>query len=292
MDLSIIIVNYNTRELTRQTLQSIYKYNHNLDFEVIVVDNNSSDDSINMIKDEFPQVILIQNKENLGFSKANNIGINKSKGKYILLLNSDTIIQRDTLEIMVDFMETNKEVGAAGCKVVLPDGNLDKACKRSFPTPRNAFYNALKLDKLFPHNKKFGEYNLTYLNEDEMHEVDSLVGAFMMVRREVIEEVGLLDENFFMYGEDIDWCYRIKKSGWKIVYYPKTKIIHYKGGSSKKKNPKIIYEFYRAMYLFFEKHYKNKYSKLTKYIVYLGIWTKMVLSLITNLFKSKKIPNS
>ncbi|QIB27576.1 glycosyltransferase family 2 protein [Caloranaerobacter azorensis] len=292
MDLSIIIVNYNTRELTRQTLQSIYKYNHNLDFEVIVVDNNSSDDSINMIKDEFPQVILIQNKENLGFSKANNIGINKSKGKYILLLNSDTIIQRDTLEIMVDFMETNKEVGAAGCKVVLPDGNLDKACKRSFPTPRNAFYNALKLDKLFPHNKRFGEYNLTYLNEDEMHEVDSLVGAFMMVRREVIEEVGLLDENFFMYGEDIDWCYRIKKSGWKIVYYPKTKIIHYKGGSSKKKNPKIIYEFYRAMYLFFEKHYKNKYSKLTKYIVYLGIWTKMILSLVTNLFKSKKIPNS
>ncbi|KGG79809.1 glycosyl transferase family 2 [Caloranaerobacter azorensis H53214] len=292
MDLSIIIVNYNTRELTRQTLQSIYKYNHNLDFEVIVVDNNSSDDSINMIKDEFPQVILIQNKENLGFSKANNIGINKSKGKYILLLNSDTIIQRDTLEIMVDFMETNKEVGAAGCKVVLPDGNLDKACKRSFPTPRNAFYNALKLDKLFPHNKRFGEYNLTYLNEDEMHEVDSLVGAFMMVRREVIEEVGLLDEKFFMYGEDIDWCYRIKKSGWKIVYYPKTKIIHYKGGSSKKKNPKIIYEFYRAMYLFFEKHYKNKYSKLTKYIVYLGIWTKMILSLVTNLFKSKKIPNS
>lgn len=291
MDLSIIIVNYNTKELTKQTLNSIFKYKHNLEYEVIVVDNNSSDDSVNMITNELPQVILIQNKKNLGFSRANNIGINRSKGRYILLLNSDTIIQEDTLETMVSFMESNYNVGAAGCKVILPDGSLDKACKRSFPTPQNALYNALKLDKLFPHNKKFGEYNLTYLDEDEIHEVDSLVGAFMMVRREAIEEVGLLDENFFMYGEDIDWCYRIKKAGWKIVYYPKTKIIHYKGGSSKKKNPKLIYEFYRAMYLFFEKHYKDKYSLLTKYIVYLGIWTKMVLSLITNLFKPKKIPN-
>lgn len=291
MNLSIIIVNYNTKELTRQTLQSIYKYNHNLDFEVIVVDNNSTDDSVDMIKEEFQQVLLIRNQDNLGFSRANNIGIKKAKGKYILLLNSDTVIMEDTLEVMFNFMESNPNVGAAGCKVVLPDGSLDKACKRSFPTPQNALYNALKLDKLFPHNKKFGEYNLTYLDEDEIHEVDCLVGAFMMVRKEAIEEVGLLDENFFMYGEDIDWCYRIKKAGWKIVYYPKTKIIHYKGGSSKKKNPKLIYEFYRAMYLFFEKHYKDKYSQLTKYIVYLGIWTKMVLSLVTNLFKPKKTPN-
>lgn len=285
MDLSIIIVNYNTKELTKQTLQSIFKYNHNLEYEVIVVDNASTDGSVNMIRREFPQVILIESKDNLGFSKANNIGIRKAKGRYILLLNSDTVLEDNTLEIMLEFMDSNPDVGAAGCKVVLPDGSLDKACKRSFPTPLNALYNALKLDRLFPYNKKFGEYNLTYLNENQVHEVDCLVGAFMMVRRETIEEVGLLDEDFFMYGEDIDWCYRIKKSGWKIVYYPETGIIHYKGGSSKKKNPKLIYEFHRAMYLFYKKHYKDRYSLFTRYIVYLGICIKMVLSLFVNLFK-------
>jgi len=285
MHLSIIIVSYNTRELTEQTLNSIYRHKHNLDYEVIVVDNGSTDGSIDMITKEFPQVILIQNKENLGFSKANNVGIKRSRGKYILLLNSDTIIMEDTLKTMFEFMENNPTVGVSGCKVVLPDGRLDKACKRGFPTPQNALYNALKLDKLFPHSKRFGQYNLTYLDEDETYEVDCLVGAFMMVRRDTIEQVGFLDEDFFMYGEDIDWCYRIKRAGWKVVYYPNTKIIHYKGGSSKKKNAKLIYEFHRAMYLFYKKHYKEKYSRIITYIVYIGIFTKMIISILINLFK-------
>ncbi|MTI65574.1 MAG: glycosyltransferase family 2 protein [Firmicutes bacterium] len=286
MDLSIIIVNYNTNKLIKQTLNSIYKYNHNIDYEVIVVDNNSSDDSVYMIKSEFFQVILIENNANLGFSKANNIGIKRASGKYILLLNSDTVIERDTLEIMYKYMEGNENVGASGCKVILPNGNLDKACKRSFPTPKNALYNALKLDRLYPENKSFGEYDLTYLDEDKTHEVDCLVGAFMMVRREAIEEVGLLDEDFFMYGEDIDWCYRIKKAGWKVIYYPETKIIHHKGGSIKKKRKKIIYEFHRSMYIFYEKHYKNKYSIITRYIVYIGVFTKMLLTFSINAFKN------
>ena len=285
MDLSIIIVNYNTSKLIIQALNSVYKNSKNINFEIIVVDNASKDDSVEMIKKHFPQVILIQNNENLGFSKANNIAIKRSIGEYILLLNSDTIVMEDTLEKMIKYMNDNPDVGASGCKVVLPDGSLDKACKRSFPTPQNALYNALKLDRLFPQSKVFGEYNLTYLDENEIHDVDCLVGAFMMVRREVIEQVGLLDEDFFMYGEDIDWCYRIKQAGWRIVYYPKTKIIHYKGGSSKKKNTKIIYEFHRAMYLFFEKHYKDRYSILLRYVVYLGIFSKMLLSFVINIFR-------
>jgi len=285
MDLSIIIVNYNTSKLIIQALNSVYKNSKNINFEIIVVDNASKDDSVEMIKKHFPQVILIQNNENLGFSKANNIAIKRSIGEYILLLNSDTIVMEDTLEKMIKYMNDNPDVGASGCKVVLPDGSLDKACKRSFPTPQNALYNALKLDRLFPQSKVFGEYNLTYLDENEIHDVDCLVGAFMMVRREVIEQVGLLDEDFFMYGEDIDWCYRIKQAGWRIVYYPKTKIIHYKGGSSKKKNTKIIYEFHKAMYLFFEKHYKDRYSILLRYVVYLGIFSKMLLSFLVNIFR-------
>ena len=192
MDLSIIIVNYNTSKLIIQALNSVYKNSKNINFEIIVVDNASKDDSVEMIKKHFPQVILIQNNENLGFSKANNIAIKRSIGEYILLLNSDTIVMEDTLTKMIEYMNDNPDVGASGCKVVLPDGSLDKACKRSFPTPQNALYNALKLDRLFPQSKVFGEYNLTYLDENEIHDVDCLVGAFMMVRREVIEQVGLL----------------------------------------------------------------------------------------------------
>lgn len=285
MELSIIIVNYNTLQLTRQALQSIYQQTYNFDLEVIVVDNGSADDSVEVIKREFPRIVLVENKENLGFSKANNIGIKKAKGRKILLLNSDAVLLEDTLPKVIEYMDKNKEVGALGCKVVLPDGSLDKACKRSFPTPQNAFFNALKLDKLFPNNKAFGAYNLTYLDEDKIHEVDCLVGAFMLVRRETIEQVGLLDEDYFMYGEDIDWCYRIKQAGRKIIYYPETKIIHYKGGSSKKKNPKLIYEFYRAMILFYNKHYKSKYSWVTRGLVYIGIGTLLGIKLILNSLK-------
>lgn len=288
MDLSIIIVNYNTKQLTKQTLNSIYTKHYSFQYEVFVSDNGSTDGSIDMIKKEFPQVTLIENKKNLGFSKANNVAIKKAEGKYILLLNSDTIVENDCLEKCLEYMDKHKDTGALGCKVVLPDGKLDKACKRSFPTPANAFYNALKLDRLFPNSKRFGKYNLTFLDENKIHEVDCLVGAFMLVRREAIDEVGLLDEDFFMYGEDIDWCYRIKKAGWKIVYYPKGKIIHYKGGSSKKKNPRLIYEFYRAMYLFYNKHYKDRYPWIITIITYIGIGCILGLKLFLNFFKSNR----
>jgi hypothetical protein len=285
VDLSVIIVSYNNKKLLKQTIDSIYDTRQNINFEIIVVDNKSTDGSVELIKQNYNQVKLIENKNNLGFSKANNIGIKQSKGRYILLLNSDTIVTDNCFEKCIKYMKQHPDIGALGCKVVLPDGKLDPACKRSFPTPEVSFYRMTGLSKLFPKSKRFGKYNLTYLDEDEIHEVDCLVGAFMMVKRETIEQVGLLDEDFFMYGEDIDWCYRIKNAGWKIVYYPEAQIIHYKGGSSDKKNPKLIYEFYRSMYLFYNKHYKDKYSFLTTLLVYSGIGTILALKLVLNAFK-------
>ncbi len=282
MDLSIIIVNYNTGELIKQTLASIYKYNYDFEYEVIVIDNASSDGSQEIIKRDYNRVILLENDVNAGFAAASNTGIRRAKGRYILLLNPDTLIYESTLKVMLAFMDNNPRVGAAGCKVVLPDGKLDRACKRSFPTPLNALFNLLKLDRLFPGSKIFGAYNLTYRDENKTQEVDALVGAFMLIKREVIAEAGLLDEDFFLYGEDLDWCYRIKKAGWKIVYYPETEIMHIKGGSSRNKDNKTIREFYRSMYLYYNKHYKNKYSLLTKCIVYCGIWLKMNVSLLIN----------
>ncbi|WP_426451099.1 glycosyltransferase family 2 protein [Paenibacillus sp. S-38] len=285
MDLSIIILNYNTRELTLQCLESVYR-SQGCSFEVIVVDNASKDDSVATIEREYPSVTLVANSANVGYSKGNNQGMRLAKGRYILLLNSDTVIQPDTLKVMVDLMDKNPQFGAAGCKIVLPDGSLDKACKRGFPTPSASFYYAFGISKLFPKSAKFNQYQLSHLDPDDEYPVDCLVGAFMMVRREAIEQVGMLDEEFFMYGEDIDWCYRIKQAGWGIYYFPRTQIVHYKGASSRRKPFKIIYEFHRAMFLFHKKHFQRKYSFLINGLVYAGISIKLVLSLMMNRFGS------
>ncbi|SHK24285.1 glycosyltransferase family 2 protein [Tepidibacter formicigenes] len=289
--LSIIIVNFKTYELTKQTINSIIQNENNISYEIILVDNASNDGSIEKLEKDFRKEInnnvikIIKNKENLGFSKANNIGIKISKGEYILTLNSDTVIVDDCLNKCLKYIKKDNNIGALGCKVLLPDGKLDKPCKRGFPTPQASLFYMLKLDKLFSNIKKFGQYNLTYLDENEINEVDSLVGAFMIIPKKIINEVGMLDEDFFMYGEDIDWCYRIKKSGYKIIYYPGAKIIHYKGSSAKKKRFKTIYEFHRAMYLFYNKHYKKEYNILVTFTVYLGIIIKLILSLLLNLLK-------
>lgn len=288
MDISVIIVSYNTCKITLDTIKSVYKSTGDVTFEVIVVDNASQDDSVEKIKALFPQVRLVINQTNAGFSKANNQGIILSNGKYILLLNSDTILEKESLVIMKEFMETNCHLGAAGCKVVLPDGTLDKACRRGFPTPSASFYYAFGISKLFPSSPRFNQYQLSYLDPDKDYPVDCLVGAFMMVRRETIDQVGMLDEDFFMYGEDIDWCYRIKEAGWGIHYYPYTQITHYKGASSRRKPFKIIYEFHRAMYLFHKKHYEKKYSFIVNAMVYTGIAVKLAISILLNRFGSVK----
>jgi len=286
MDCSIVIVNYNTKDQLLDCLSSIYAHSpEKYMLEVIVVDNASDDDSVEAVKSVFPDVILLPQPDNLGFSKANNKGISISRGRYILLLNPDTVVEKDTLTEMINYMDYNPQIGVAGCKVVLADGTLDKACKRSFPTPLKAFFHFMGLAKLFPNNKRFGAYNLTYLDEDEINEVDSVVGAFMLVRKEAIDQVGALDEDYFMYGEDIDWCLRIKQAGWKVVYCPIAKIIHYKRTSSSKRRIQSLYHFYNSMLIFYRKHYKRKYGIMVTFLVYLGILGAFSLALLKNLIK-------
>lgn len=288
MDLSIIIVSYNTKELLKQTIESVIQtVGQAINYEIIVSDNGSKDGSCEMVENSFPLVKLIKNNENLGFSKANNIAIKESSGRYVLLLNSDTVVKGNCLEKSVGFMDEFPKIGALGCRVLLPNGILDHACKRGYPTPEASLYYLLKLHKFFPNSKKFGAYTLSYLSDKEINEVDSLVGAFMMVRREAIDKVGLLDEDFFMYGEDIDWCYRIKEAGYKVMYYPEAEIIHYKGASSKKKRFKIIYEFHRAMYLFYKKHYYKKYNIFVTFIVYGGIAFRLGIAILLNFLKRR-----
>lgn len=269
-----------------ECINSIYASKMISSFEIFLVDNNSTDGSVVAIKERFRDVIIIENEENVGFSKANNQAINLSKGSYVLLLNSDTIVKNRSIDSMIRFMDNNKNVGASGCKVLLPDGTLDKACHRGFPTPSASFYYMSGLAKRYPDNPRFNGYHLSHLNMNEIHEIDCLVGAFMLVRREAISQVGLLDENFFMYGEDIDWCFRIKDAGWKIIYHPYVNIIHYKGASSRKKPFKIVYEFHRAMYLFHKKHFSKRYSLIVNLAVYVGIGLKFGFACIKNLIKT------
>lgn len=283
MKLSIIILNYNTGGLFKKCLLSIEKIKTDFKFEVVVVDNGSEDESCLMVKKDFPWVNLIENKKNLGFSKGNNIGIRRAKGKYILLLNSDTVVNKKAISEMVEFMEKNKKVGAATCRVLLEDGSLDPACHRGFPTPWNAFCYFLGLEKLFPKSKVFAGYHLGYLPMNKTHEIDSLTGAFYFVRKKVIDEVGLLDEDYFMYGEDLDWSYRIKKTGWKIMYVPKAEIVHFKKRSGRKaKNKKLRRKvsdyFYETMKLFYKKHYLDKYPKILLFFVFLTIDIKKIIA--------------
>lgn len=283
MDLSIIIVNYNTFALTKDTINSILRYSYPFTVEIMVVDNNSTDDSLKNLKKYFKgkNVRFIESKENNGFAAGNNQGIKEARGRYILLLNSDTIVKENTLENIYDYMEKHHDVGAVGCKVVLENGELDKACKRSFPNPSNAF------SRLFHIKTKNNDYNLEELDDDGVYEIDCLTGAFMFIRRNALNDSGLLDETFFMYGEDIDLCYRIKKSGWKIVYYGGSEIVHYKGASSKKQKSKLIYEFYRAMYIYYKKHLWNDNSIFLNVLVFVGISLLCAFKLFLNLLKRK-----
>ncbi len=259
MDLSIIIVNYNVKEFLENLLNSLDKATRKIRSEVIVVDNASDDGSIELIKGKFSNIKLIENKENVGFSKANNLGLKIAKGEYLLLLNPDTIVEEETFEIMVSFFRKNPEVGLAGCKILNPDGTLQLGCRRSFPGPWNSFCKVSGLSALFPKNKLFSKYNLTYLDENQTHEVDAISGSFMMLRKNVYEKIGGLDEDFFMYGEDLDYCFRVQQSGYKVYYVHKTQIIHYKGESTKRSGIDEIRHFYNAMHLFVKKHITSSF---------------------------------
>lgn len=294
MELSIIIVNYRTYELTKQTIESVINIEHDFTYNIFLVDNNSSDGSIEKLESDFINEIdsglisSIHSADNLGFAYANNLALKEISSEYVLLLNSDTVVLDDCLEKCLDYIKSDDEIGALGCRVCLPDGSLDKACRRSFPNVSVSFYRLSGLSKLFPNSKRFNKYNMEYLDDDGIYNIDCLVGAFMLVRRGVIERIGFLDEAFFMYGEDIDWCYRIKEAGFKIIYYGQSKITHFKGSSSKKQKYKLIYHFYRSMYLFYNKHYKKENNILVSLVTYFGIISLCCLKLFLNIFKKKE----
>ncbi|MCO6450527.1 MAG: glycosyltransferase family 2 protein [Caldilineales bacterium] len=283
LDLAIVIVNYNTRDLLRICLNSVFASSGDLQFHVTVVDNASSDESLAMVRAEFPQVGAIAAPRNGGFAYANNIGLRGygfGLGKtlvdlprYALLLNPDTELPPAALEQMVALMDARPELGAAGPKLVLPDGSLDKACRRAFPSPNSFIYRGVGLSKLFPNSERFAQYNLTFLPEDEEAEVDSVVGAFMLVRREAIEQAGLLDEAYFMHGEDLDWAFRIKQAGWKVWYYPKVQVLHHKGAASRG-NPRVRIAFYQAMHIFVRKHYRAQTPTPLYWLIMAGIAAK------------------
>ncbi len=283
LDLAIVIVSYNTKNLLRTCLRSVYASEGDFAMHVTVVDNKSSDGSLDMVREAFPQANVIAAPRNGGFAYANNLGLRSygfDQGKtpdelprYALLLNPDTELPPTALADMLDLMAQRPELGAAGPKLILPDGSLDKACRRSFPSPQSFIYRGLGLSKLFPNSERFAQYNLTFLPEDEEAEVDSVVGAFMLVRREAVEGAGLLDEAFFMHGEDLDWAYRIKQQGWKIWYYPAVQVLHHKGAASRG-NPKVRVAFYKAMRIFVQKHYRQQTPLVMYWAIMVGITIK------------------
>ncbi len=294
MKISIIIINYNTYEYTKNCINSVIEaldYTPTVEGEIILIDNNSPDGSGIKLQEDFQnddRIKIVLNDKNLGFSKANNIGLEIATGDYLLLLNSDTVLSRNVLKDSLNFMENHPEYDVLGCKVVLPDGKLDAACKRSFPTPLNSLYHTLKLDKIFSNNRHFGSYNLTYVNPDTTMEVDCIMGAFMLLRREVYEDVGGLDSDYFMYGEDIDWCYRIKEAGYRIVYHPEGEITHYKKKSwNGKRNPEVLDAFYDSMLIFYDKHYQDLYPKPVSILVKLGTKTIKQVARIANNIKNE-----
>ena len=296
VDVSIVIVSFNTRELTVECIKSIVRTVKKSSYEVIVVDNDSEDDSVKSLKHEArimnhgSTFKIIENKENFGFSKANNIGIKEAGGRYILFLNSDTVVYENTIDGMVKFMDQNKGAGAATCFVRLPNGNLDDAAHRGFPTPWRALSHFSGLSKIVSHSKFFAGYSLGHLSLSETHEIDALAGAFMIVRREAGEQVGWWDEDFFWYGDDLDFCYRLKEKDWKIYFVPEFEILHYKGASGGlKKHSKVVSSAtqetrrratdarFNAMRIFYNKHYKDKYPGIVRGLVLSGINLKKII---------------
>lgn len=290
MRLSIVIVNYNVAYFLEQCLQSIFDSVIDFEMEIFVVDNNSVDTSISMVSSKFPTVKLIANRNNLGFSKANNQAIKRASGKYILLLNPDTLLEPETLQMTVDFMEANADAGGLGVQMVDGKGNFLPESKRGLPTPAAAFYKIFGISSLFPHHRKFSAYHLGHLDKNEIHEIDVLSGAFMMMRKETLDKVGLLDEDFFMYGEDIDLSYRIIKGGYKNYYFPKTRIIHYKGESTKKDSINYVFVFYKAMIIFAGKHFSIQNAQLFSFLINLAIVFKAAISLVSSYIKKLVLP--
>lgn len=299
-DLAIVIVSYNVRELLRACLRSIERRagpvagERGLAVDVWVVDNGSTDGSVAMVREEFPEVTVRETGGNVGFSRANNLALREIVAqtggvpRYVLLLNPDTEVPPAALGEMVAFLDAHPEAGAAGPRLLQSDGSLDLACRRSFPTPEVAFYRLSGLSRLFPHSHRFARYNLTYLDPTHVGEVDSVVGACMLVRGELLTSIGLLDEAFFMYGEDLDWSLRIKQAGWKVLYNGSTVVYHHKRASSRQRNVQSLIAFYRAMVIFFEKHYATRTFRPIYWLIVGAIYWRAGLAILLSVLNRQR----
>jgi GT2 family glycosyltransferase len=290
LQLSVVIVNYNVKYFLEKALHSVFQSQTPFDFEVFVVDNHSVDGSNEMVLNQFPQVKLIANKVNVGFSAANNMAIQQAKGKYILLLNPDTIIKEDTIAKVVDFMEKHSDAGGLGVKMMDGNGHFLPESKRGFPTPFVAFCKMSGLSKLFPKSEKFNRYHLGHLDKNANHSVEVLSGAFMLLRKSVLDSIGLLDEAYFMYGEDIDLSYRIIQSGYKNYYFSETEIIHFKGESTKKGSFNYVKMFYNAMIIFSKKHFTGSAAKYLIFLLSLAIYLRASIALFRRFFEKISWP--
>ena len=289
MKLSVIIVNYNVKYFLEQALLSVRRAGAGIEMETWVVDNNSVDESVAMVREKFPEVKLIANTDNPGFSVANNQAIAKCEGEYILLLNPDTVVNEDTFQTCIAFMDRHPDAGGLGVRMIDGSGAFLPESKRGFPSPWVAFAKTFGLARIFPKSRLFNQYHLGYLDEQETHEVEVLAGAFMWLRKSVIDEIGGLDEAFFMYGEDIDLSYRIVQAGYKNYYLPSTTIIHYKGESTKKGSLNYVRTFYNAMIIFAQKH-MGKQASLFVLMLQFAIYFRAFLTLISNFFKRAYLP--
>ncbi len=278
--LSIILVNWNTADLTKDALLSVYKETSGFDFEVIIVDNNSGDGSVEMIKKEFPQVILIENKDNLGFGKANNQALKIAQGDYLMFLNTDVVVLDGALNKLVNYLDQNEDVMMVGPRLLNRDLTFQHACRRMLPNTVNSFFHLFGLTKIFKNSKIVNQYKRYSADPEITGPTEALSGAAMMFRRQVYSAIGGFDETFFMYGEDLDFCKRVLDKGWKIVYVSDAKIIHFGGQSSGKRKVKSLVNFYEAMWLYYKKHFK--YNFLINLLVWLGIKFRMILALISN----------
>ncbi len=289
-DLSICIVSYHARDLLRDCLRSIYGTVDSLSFEIIVVDNYSGDGAPEMLRDEFPDVRLLTNDENTGFTRPYNQAMRLTQGRYVVIINPDTLVLPNAIAELAGFLDSHPGVGIVGPKVLNRDGTLQKQCRRSEARPWDAICYFSGLSRLFPHDKRFAGYLMTYLSEDQTHEAEAISGSCMLIRRQVIDQIGYLDENFFAYQEDTDYCRRARLAGWKIFYDPSAQIIHYGGEGGSKVQPfRSIIEWHRSYYLYYRKHFARDYWFAFNAIYYVGMLIKLGLSLFANLFRKKKV---
>ena len=289
IDLSVCIVTYRAKDFLRDCLRSLYEHTKTLRFEIIVADNGSNDGTVEMVRMEFPEVILIENENNLGFTRPSNQCMKVSKGRYVMLLNPDTFILPQALDRLVDFMEKHPKVGISGPKVLNKDHTLQKSCRRGESRPWAVFSYFTGLAALFPHSRFFSEYQMTNMDENVAHPVAGVAGSCMLIRREVIEQIGYLDERYFAYQEDADYCFRARQAGWQVYYVPDAQIIHYGGmGGSRIEPYRSIVEWHRSYWLYYRKNLAKDYCFLFNCVYYCAMFVKLLLSLLINFFRREK----